>query len=201
MIRFLKNKNYSLENRKYHLFRMNEPVLTAKQYAAYDRAIILFSYNLFSFSPSQRSKIYNSVLKLLDIAIQTRKSLPIKRKDQSEKDAITQYFLLLKDTIRAAHALVAHEMILFREEKQLSSFIGSDLSSQIRSTDEIFTNSELNIYHCANDLIEMAAPSINRMRERSKKTFSQEDIIRFKKALKEYNNLYKNFSSEANTES
>jgi hypothetical protein len=201
MIKFLKNKNYSLENRKYHLYRMNEPALTARQHAAYDRAVSLFSNNLFSYSANQRSKIYNSVLKLLDIAIQARNSLPIKTKDQTDKDSITQYLLLLKDTIKAAHALVAHEMILFREEKQLSSFIGPDLSSQIRSTDEVFTNSELNIYHCANDLIEMASPSINRLRERTKKTFSHEDIIRFNKTLKEFQNLYSTFGTEVDNKS
>ena len=200
-MKFLKNKNNSLENRKYHLYKMNEPALTARLYAAYDRAVQLFSYNLFSYSPNQRSKIYSTVLKLLDIAIQARNSLPQKTKDKSEKDSITQYLLLLKDTIKAAHALVAHEMILFREEKHLTSFIGANLSSQIRSTDEIFTNSELNIYHCANDLIEMAAPSINRLRERTKKQFGHEDIIRFNKTLKEFQVLYNSFGIEVDYES
>ena len=180
---------------------MNEPALTARQYAAYDRAVFLFSNNLFSFSPNQRSKLYDFVLKLLSIAIQARSSLPTRIKNQTEKDSIIQYLLLLKDTIKAAHALVAHEMILFQEEKQLSSFIGPDLSSQIRSTDEIFTNSELNIYHCAKDLIEMAAPSIIRLRERTKKSFNHEDITRFNKTLKEFQKLYDSFGAGVKDES
>ncbi|MCF7889173.1 MAG: hypothetical protein K9L78_03540, partial [Victivallales bacterium] len=61
MIKFLKNKSASLENRKYHLYRMNEPALIARQHAAYDRAIELFSNNLFSYSANQRSKIYKAV--------------------------------------------------------------------------------------------------------------------------------------------
>jgi uncharacterized protein YaaR (DUF327 family) len=193
MIKFLKNKNYSIQNRKYHLSRMNEPAFSARHDAAYERAVTLFSTDLFSFLADQRSDIYDSVLKLLDIAINARINLPNKMKFGSEKDPITQYLLLLKDTIKAAHALVAHEVILFKEEKRLSSFIGPNLSSQIRSTDEIFTNSEFNICHCANDLIEMASSSINRYRERLQKTFNNEDLARYKKTLIEFTELYNTY--------
>ena len=108
---------------------------------------------------------------------------PIKTNNKELKDPITQYLLLLKDTIKAAHSIVAHEIILFREEKQLSSLIGPDLSYQIRSSDEIFANSELNIYHCASDLIEMASHALIRLREKNKKAFSHEDHLRYKKTF------------------
>jgi len=171
---------------------MNAPALTARHDAAYDQAIYLFNDNLFSHTDEKRSRIYKHILKLLETAIQAKKSIPSINPEKST-DPIAQYLLLLKDTIQAAYALVTHEMILFQEEKQLSNFIGIEISSQFRTTDEIFANSELNICHSTNELIEMAEPAMRRHRDRTIKTFQTEDLLRYKKSFAEFSGLYKKF--------
>ncbi len=188
-----KKEKINTGKKQNHLTGMNAPALTARHDAAYDQAISLFIDNLFSHSDEQRSRIYKYILKLLETAIQAKKSIPTASFDNAI-DPIIQYLLLLKDTIQAAYALVTHEMILFQEEKQLSNFIGSEISSQFRTTDEIFANSELNICHSTNELIEMAEPAIRRQRERIIKTLQPEDLLRYKKSFSEFSQLYKKFT-------
>lgn len=187
-----------------NLARMNMPALAAKQDAAYDRAVTLIRANVFAGEEAWRSLVYEAVLKLLEIAIQAQRNIvmPLRASDPSPAapDPILQYALLLKDTIQAAYALVTHEMILFKEEKQLSSFIGSGIASQFRSTDEIFANSEMNIFHSVRDLIEMAGPAISRHRERTKRAFSAADMERYKKAFMEYTALFAEYAPEARPE-
>jgi len=192
MIPLIKNKK-NPRRKQNHLTGMNAPALTARHDAAYDRAISLFIDNLFSHADEQRSRIYKYILKLLETAIQAKKSISATSSDNTAENPIVQYLLLLKDTIQAAYALVTHEMILFQEEKQLSNFIGSEISSQFRSTDEIFANSELNICHSTNELIEMAEPTMRRHRERIMKSFQPEDLLRYNKSFSEFSQLYKKF--------
>ena len=192
MIPLIKNKK-NPRKKQNHLTGMNAPALTARHDAAYDQAISLFIDNLFSHADEQRSRIYKYILKLLETAIQAKKSISATSSDNTAENPIVQYLLLLKDTIQAAYALVTHEMILFQEEKQLSNFIGSEISSQFRSTDEIFANSELNICHSTNELIEMAEPTMRRYRERIMKSFQPEDLLRYNKSFSEFSQLYKKF--------
>ena len=178
-----------------HLTYMNIPALVARQDAAYEKAVALLGGDLFSMSEQSRCEIYGSVLKLLDIALQSSFAIPSlphqQEKGERQSNPIHQYLMLLKDTVQAAYALVTHEMILFQEEKQLSDFIGNEVSTQFRSTDEIFSDSEMNISHCVNDLIEMAQPAIARHKERTQKAFQKSDIERYEKSFKEFSALYK----------
>ncbi len=182
------------KNGDHLLTHMNIPALAARQDAAYDRAVSLLSGDIFSLSEQTRRELYAAVLKLLDISRKTSLSLPSTTTDRHEPrhvNPIHQYLTLLKDTVQAAYALVTHEMIIFQEEKQLSDFIGSEVSTQFRSTDEIFSDSEMNVFHCVNDLIEMAQPAIARQRERMQKSFSKSVMERYEKSLKEFTALYK----------
>ena len=194
MISLIKKKSkFIAEKKQNHLTGMNAPALMARHDAAYAQAVNLFSDNLFSYTDEQRSRIYKKILSLMETAIKAKKSIPTSTSDNNTVDPIVQYLMLLKDTIQAAYALVTHEMILFQEEKQLSNFIGSEIASQFRTTDEIFANSELNICHSTNELIEMAGPAMHRNRERILKTFQQEDLLRYKKSFSGFSELYKKF--------
>lgn len=174
------------------LAELNKSAFMARHDAAYDRAVQLFMDDLFSYPAEKRSKVYEVILELLNISINARNSFPY-TDDSNEKDPIKQYLYLLKDTIQAAYALATHEMILFQEEEHLSNFIGTDITKQFRSTDEVFSNSEMNIYHSTNELIELAEPSLYRYRERQLKNFNHDDIVRYRKSLKEFTNLYKTY--------
>ncbi len=174
------------------LARINRAPLMARRDAAYDRAVALLRVPLFSYPEEVRSELYEAVLKLLYIAGNTGRALNESYESDGDKipDPVNQYLILLIDTVRAAMTLVDHELIMFKEEKELSSFIGSDITTQIRSADEVFSNSELNIYQCITELIELADKSIVRNREIGKRDFAKEDIERYNKALKEYTDLY-----------
>lgn len=179
---------------------MNIPPLMARRDAAYDRAIHLLREHIFSLPEEERRSVYATVLELLEVAIDATKSIPRSKKSRgkqtSEPGPILQYLSLLNDTIQAALALVKHELILFKEEKALSNFIGSEISSQFISTEEIFSNSEMNIYHCISDLIDMAEPAIARNREYRKKSFTKNELDRYNKALNEFTSLYCKFGEE-----
>ncbi len=193
MIPLLKNRKNAPNNSKERLISMNAPVLLGRHYAAYDRAITLLQDNIFAKSENKRSEIYNTVFNLLEISIQSHKAIPTMLKKRDGKDPILQYLLLLSDTVKAAHALVTHEMILFNEEKNLSNFLGNEITAQFHSTDEIFSNSELNILHCTTELITLSRPSLSRHREKIIKSFCSEDLIRFNKSFCEYTSLYSSY--------
>lgn len=176
-----------------HLITMNVPVIMARRDAAYDRAVYLLGRPLFSFPEKTRSELYGCILKLLNIAIEAGRSisLPYEPTEKQTADPINQYLLLLIDTVQAAFALVNHELILFQEKEDLSHFIGKKVTTQIKNTDEIFCNSEMNIYHCINELIELSETAMTRFREGYKRSFSKENRDRYEKSLKESTELYR----------
>ena len=191
MIFSLGNKNPTPQEKFDTLAHLNVPALTGRIDAAYDQAISIFTHNVFSKNQEERRNIYKSTLRLLDIALDARHSLSFFPSHyESKKDPLAQYLLLLKDTIQAAYTLITHEMIIFQEEKQLSSFIGNEISSQLKSVDEIFTNSELSICQSTTELIQKAAPAISRYRERILKEFNQDELIRYKKSFNEFISIY-----------
>ena len=193
MIFSLGNKKPTSQGKTSSLSHLNVPALTGRLDASYDQAIKFFSNNVCSKNQEERKNIYKDTLKLLNIALEAKHSLsffPMHHEDK--KDPIAQYLLLLRDTIQAAYALIAHEMIIFQEEKQLSNFIDNEISSQLKSTDEIFTNSELSICQSTTELIQKAAPAINKYRDRIQKGFSQDELVRYKKSFNEFLSIYNN---------
>lgn len=181
------------------LSHLNAPALSGRLDAAYDQAINIFNNNAFSKNQEERRNIYKATLKLLDIALEAEHSLFFSPPHcEGKKDPLAQYLLLLRDTIQAAYALITHEMIIFQEEKQLSNFIGNEISSQLKSADEIFTNSELSICQSTAELIQKATPAINRYRDRVLKGFSHDELIRYKKSFNEFISIYNNITTEKN---
>jgi len=180
------------------LVEMNKAPLLARRDAAYDRAVYLLRQPLFSFAEEDRSQIYKNVLALLAVSLESGQALSAHYESHGKEliDPVNQYMVLATDTVQAAYALVKHEVIMFKEEKELSSFIGSDATSQIRSTDEIFSNSEMNIYHCITELVEMADPAIRKYRDFNRKGLQKEDLSRYDKAFEEYNKIYGEWSQK-----
>jgi hypothetical protein len=139
---------------------MNIPPMMARRDAAYDVSKYLLRDHLFSYPEEGRSEIYEYVLKLLDVAIENTATM------------------------------VKHELIMFEDESKLTEFMGSDISNQFRSTDEIFSNSEMNIYHCISELVDIAEPTMEKYREYWKKAFPKTELNRYRKAFAEFESLY-----------
>jgi hypothetical protein len=169
----------------------------ARRDTAYDTAVQLIKEHLFTYSEEGRSGIYEDILRLLDTAIEsTRLIAPANRETSKDNSgAVFQYLVVLKDTVKAAATLVKHELVLFEDENTLTEFIGAGITTQFRSADEIFSNSEMNIYHCISELVECAEPTIEKYREYWKKSFSRNNLERYNKSFAEFENVYNKYIS------
>ena len=177
------------------LITMNFPAYLAKRNAAYDRVIHLLRGQIFSLTEEKRNDLYYEVIKLVAITIDCTHYIasvlgPQNKFGKNEMGPIQEFLLLLHETVSAAHGLVKHELLLFKDEKMLSDFIGYDISQQFQSIDEIFSSSEMNVYQSIQELIDLAEPSIRRHRDNQKKTLSKNDLNRYNKSLAEFTTLY-----------
>ncbi len=178
------------------LVTMNNPPMMARRDAAYDRAAKLLRDNVFSKSEAERSGLYLDILKLMDIAMENTKLilLPAKKGQKTaEQEPMLDYLRLLRDTVSAAKTLVFHELLLSSGEKQLSAFLGPQIIEQFHGADDIFSDSEMNIYHCVIELLDSAEPAVLRYREHRRRAFDKSDLDRYNKAFAEFETLYEKF--------
>lgn len=172
---------------------MNNPPMMARRDATYDRAVTLIRNNLFSMSEGDRGKTYSAILELLEVSIaNTRIILSHNRKGQKsqEQEPMLDYLTLLRDSVMAANTLVSHEIMLTEDEREMSAFLGSTIIEQFRAADDIFADSEMNIYHCVIELIDTAQPAISRYRDHRKRSFQKIDLDRYNKAFAEFETVY-----------
>jgi len=183
-------------NKKSYLVTMNIPAQMARRDTAYDTAVSLIREHLFSYTEEKRSEIYRDILRLLDDVITITEIITSKKsgeKKESGTEGIYDYFVILNDTIKAAASLVGHELAIYQDENRLSEILGSDLTAQIRTTDEVFSNSEMNIYHCIIELVDLAEPAVKKYREYWKKSFSKTNQGRYTKSLSEFETVFNSF--------
>ena len=175
------------------LVSMNYPPMMARRDAAYDRAVKLLRDNIFSRSESERNELYASILMLLNLAMEnTRIILAPSKKGMKvpDREPMLDYLKLLCDTVGTANTLVSHELMLSANERQMGAFLGAQIVQQFHSTDDIFSDSEMNIYHCVIELIDSAEPALMRYREHRKRAFEKADLDRYTKALAEFEIVY-----------
>ncbi len=175
------------------LVSMNYPPMMARRDASYDRAVSLLRGSVFSRTESERRSIYTAAGELLDDAILNTKIIlaPLKRGMKApEKEPMFDYLKLLRDTVESAKTLASHQVLLSSNEKELSSFLGPKMIESFHSSEDIFSDSEMNIYHCLLELIEGAEAAILRYREHRKRAFDKSDLERYCKAFSEFSSFY-----------
>jgi len=180
-------------NKKSYLVMMNIPAQMARRDAAYDMAVKLIREHLFAYSEEKRSDIYTVILRLLGEVISLTEIITFKKsgeKKDSAPEGVYDYFVILNETVKAASSLVRHELAIYQDEGRLSEILGADLSSQLRSTDEVFSNSEMNIYHCVIELVDLAEPIVKKYREYWKKSFSKTNQSRYVKSFSEFESIF-----------
>ena len=183
-------------NKKSYLVMMNIPAQMARRDAAYDMAVKLIREHLFAYSEEKRSDIYTVILRLLGEVISLTEIITFKKsgeKKDSAPEGVYDYFVILNETVKAASSLVRHELAIYQDEGRLSEILGADLSSQLRSTDEVFSNSEMNIYHCVIELVDLAEPIVKKYREYWKKSFSKTNQSRYVKSFSEFESIFTTF--------
>ncbi len=192
-----KKKSYSS-----HIVDMNTPALVARREAAYERIVALLHTQLLNHSEVGRILIYSSVLELLSVTIDATKYIypmsktkKISREKLDENNPMLRFLKLLRDTVKASYSLVKHEIILSKNEKNLSEFLGEELSMPIKSTDQIFSESEKNIYYAIVDIITVANKAITKYTKARIKTFSKQDKGKYNKAYIEFKRLYSTYGS------
>ena len=180
-------------NKKSYLVMMNIPAQMARRDAAYDMAVRLIREHLFSYSEEKRCDIYANILKLLGEVVSLTEIITFKKsgeKKRSAPEGVYDYFAMLNETVKAASSLVRHELAIYQDEGRLSEILGSDLSTQIRATDEVFSNSEMNIYHCMIELVDIAESTVKKYREYWKKSFSKTNQSRYAKSFSEFESIF-----------
>jgi len=175
------------------LVMMNVPSLMARRDSAYEWAACLLK-NLLNLPREKRLELYNSVIDLLEAAVDSGESI-ILIDQKSGKDALdfmNRYLVMLRDIVKAASALVNYETVFISNEIRKEG-VPALPESETRTLNENFRNSELSIYKSIINLIEINDPSIRIHRETHLKGISKESLLRYNKTYQEFEKIYKEY--------
>ena len=175
---------------------INIPPTMARRDAAYDRASKLLRDNLFARGDRERNIIYKDSLELLDIAIESSSFIqaPVKRGVKSlDKEQLLVYLKMLRKSVCIAQSLAEQQMQIASGERDLCAFLGSQASGQFHSADEIYADSEMNVYHSIVEFLEAAEPALLRNREQCKRAFEKTELDRYAKSLCESETFYSKY--------
>lgn len=171
---------------KHTLVEMNAPVFTARRDAAHACLVDILRRDALDAGRSGRVRIYSRCLRLLDDAIQAS------QRSQIQKEGPLQhYFQLLRDTLAATLALVAHEIRLARGTGALSRL--TTAPPRPRPPGQApgrFSSGELNILDSVDDLVKFGVPLLLKDSETRRKGFSPDDLRRYELARREYREHY-----------
>jgi hypothetical protein len=162
---------------------MNVAPFMGRRDAAYDRVAEMLREDIFVSSDAERIKTYNSVIELLDSTIESTEAIISSTRDikNEGENRLLQYFTLLREMVRAASALVEHELTLFKREDKMAELLGRETTARFRKIDEVFSESEMNIFQCISDILEMGNGPLERYREFSLKTLPKQNLDRSEK--------------------
>jgi len=170
---------------RHTLMEMNYAVFTARCKVAHDRVLDILQRELFANPKEQRIKLYKRTLRMLKDAI-----MSIQRSQTQQDSPLIHYLQLLKETISANLALVKHEVTLVQEAGTFSEILGEDMVAQFQSTSDVFSNSEMNILDCIDDLLRFGKPIVEQAFTKRVAKFSPDSRRRYYLALAEYKAYY-----------
>ncbi|MCF7854399.1 MAG: hypothetical protein K9N51_06345 [Candidatus Pacebacteria bacterium] len=170
---------------RHTLVEMNVSVFTGRRDAAHERVIDVLRREMLASSKELREKLYSFCGRLLEEAIEST------QRSQIEADSpVLHYLTLLRDTIGASQALVRHEMTLVRESEEFSNMLNQYVVTQLQTANNVFSDSEMNILDCIEDLLKFGEPILARDTEERLAHFNEDDKARYNLALKEYRSHY-----------
>jgi len=175
------------------LVMMNVPSLMARRDSAYEWAACLLK-NLLNLPREKRLELYNSVIDLLEAAVDSGESIILieQKPGRYALDFMNRYLVMLRDIVKAASALVNYETVFISNEMKKEGAPAIP-ESETRTINENFRNSELSIYKSIINLIEINEPSIRTHREAHLKNISKESLIRYNKTYQEFEKIYKEY--------
>ncbi len=171
------------------LVEMNIAVFTARRNAAHQCVIDILRREMLNRPKDGRRKLYLLCAMLLEEAIMCT------RRSQLQVDsAVMHYLALLRDTINAVEALVRHEMKLNQESKELSGMLNQYVMTQLQSADDVFSDGEMNILDCIEDLLKFGAPILVKDSQERFEGLDEDDQRRYDLALREYTEYYQRYN-------
>ena len=177
---------------RHTLIEINLSVFTARRDAAHQSVLDILRRKMLSSNKEIREVLYSLCVRFLDDAIECTK------RSQVQSDSpVLHYLNLLKDTISASMALVHHEMTVGREREEFAQMLNEYVVSQLETTNEVFSDSEMNILDCIDDLLKFGDPILQQDSEKRRENFVKDDKRRYQLAYDEYCKYYKNMNDEA----
>ncbi|MFW5996672.1 MAG: hypothetical protein ACOCZS_00795 [Verrucomicrobiota bacterium] len=177
---------------RHTLIEINLPVFTARRDAAHQEVLTILRHRMMNSGKELREVLYAVCVKLLDDAVECT------QRSQVQADSpVLHYFNLLRDTIAASLALVRHEMTVGRESEEFSRILNEYVVSQLETTNEVFSDSEMNILDCIEDLLKFGDPILQQDSDERRKNFIKDDKRRYDLALDEYKQYYQNMHDNA----
>ena len=170
---------------RHTLVEMNAPVFTARRDAAHASLVDILRRDALDAGRSGRVRLYGRGLRLLDDAI-----LGTQRSQIQKEGPLLQYFLLLRDTLAATLALVAHEIRLTHGPGALSRLATHSPRTRPAVPAGRFSSGELNTLDSIDDLLKFGVPLLLKDSENRRKGFSPDDLRRYELARREYRELY-----------
>lgn len=176
-----------------YLVKMNIAPLMGRRDAAYDRVESLLVDKLFTYSDTDRKKIYEVAVNLLDTVLKDSQDILIaldnEKRIEQEKSFIC-FLELLHSIIEAAGNLVDYELSLYNTENTVNKFLGSVVEGQLRETDDIISESEMTIVQSINELFDITRDQLNKLREYSRRSFTRYNAAKYKKSFGEYSKIF-----------
>lgn len=177
---------------RHTLIEMNISVFTARRDAAHERVLDILRREMLASTKELREDLYSLCCRMLDDAIQCT------RRSQVQADSpVLHYFSLLRDTIAASQALVRHEMTIVQESEEFAEMLNEYVVAQLETANDLFSDSEMNILDCIEDLLKFGEPILQQDAEERVKSFSQDDKRRYDLALNAYRDYYKDMTQKA----
>ena len=176
---------------RHTLIEMNISVFTARRDAAHERVLDVLRREMMASGKELREKLYSFCQRLLDEAVVST------RRSQVQADSpVLHYLKLLRDTLGASQALVQHEMTIVRESEEFSRMLNEYIVNQLQTANNVFSDSEMNILDCIEDLLKFGEPILRQDTEERHKQFSEDDKRRYDLALAEYREHYEKLNRE-----
>jgi hypothetical protein len=174
------------------LIEMNVAVFTARRDAAHERVLDVLRREMLTQEKEIREKLYSFCVILLDEAIMCT------QRSQLDADSpVMHYLCLLKDTLAATEALVRHERKISRESEDLSDVLNQYVMTQLKTANDVFSASEMNILDCVEDLIKFGEPLLTKDSQERLERLPEDDSRRYNLALREYSTYYRRFNSNS----
>jgi hypothetical protein len=104
---------------------------------------------------------------------------------------------ILRDTVAATGALVTHEIALLKESEEPFQMLDEYLVTQLKAANGVFSDSEMSILGCVEELLKFGQPVLQRDTEERLAKFSPDDRRRYDTAEAEYRAYYAKREAEA----